>query len=204
MSNKLGTEWSTKRREGIARQFSFLGRVGFYIQLALLVVPILLAIYIFLLGGSAHSRINLGNYLSFFSLLVMIFTTFWFFRYIQLGESLNDPQKYPPQSALVSALWIGLWAGCLGIFFSMLLLFGATGRLLFVLLFNPQSGMLIAPTPGTNPTYSISAIDAVSLTSLLIMLAAEMVVLAITLWLLFKVTWLSQAESEEATPILAR
>jgi hypothetical protein len=202
MSDRPETGWPTETRGRIAHQFSFFGRVGFYLQLTLLVVPILLSVYVLLFrrpdqGGSRG--IDLGNYLSFGSLLVMIFTTYWFFRYMQLGERIKDPQKCPSPSLLVTTLWIGLWAGCLGLVFSMLLLFGAAGRLLFVLLANPQSGMLVAPSLGTSPTYSISAFDAVSLTTLLIMLAAELVVLGITLWLLFKITWPLRAETEEAT-----
>ena len=133
--------------------------------------------------------VDLRNYVSFASLLAMIFTTYWFFRYIQLGERMRDPTRCPPRSAVVTTLWIGLWAGCVGIVFSMVLLLAAAWRMLFVLLTNPQSGMLIAPTAGTNPVYSLSAIDAVSLTLLVISLAAELMVLGLTLWLLFRMTW---------------
>ena len=70
----------------------------------------------------------------------------------------------------------------------MLLLFGAVGRLLFILLANPQTGIQIAPGPGGDPVRSLSAIDAVSLKSLLIVLSAELIVLGFTLWLLFRTT----------------
>ena len=43
-----------------------------------------------------------------------------------------------------------------------------------------------ASTGGTNPAYSLSAIDAVSLTLLIIGLAVELMVLGLTLWLLFQ------------------
>ena len=83
-------------------------------------------------------------------------------------------------------LWIGLWAGCLGIFFSLLLMFSAVGRFLFILLANPQTGIQIAPGPGGDPLLSLSAIDALSLTSLLVILTAELIVLGLTLWLIFR------------------
>jgi hypothetical protein len=94
---------------------------------------------------------------------------------------------------VVTTLWIGLWAGCLGIVFSILLLLAAAWRILFVLLTNPQSGMLIAPT---NPAYSLSAIDAVSLTLLIVGLAVELMVLGLTLWLLFQTTLPAPARTE--------
>jgi DNA invertase Pin-like site-specific DNA recombinase len=144
---------------------------------------------------AAATGVNLGNYVSLGSLLVMIFTTYWFFRYVRLGERLKDPAEPPPRSSVVSTLWIGLWAGCLGIVFSILLLLAAAWRILFVLLTNPQSGMLIAPA-GTNPAYSLSAIDAVSLTLLIIGLAIELMVLGLTLWLLYRTTLPTPANTE--------
>jgi hypothetical protein len=56
--------------------------------------------------------------------------------------------------------------------------------------------MLIAPTGGTNPAYSLSAIDAVSLTLLIIGLAVELMVLGLTLWLLFQATLPVSAKTE--------
>ena len=95
---------------------------------------------------------------------------------------------------------MGFWAGCLGIGLSLLLLLAAAWRILYVLLANPQTGMLVAPNlGGTNPTYSISAIDAVSLISNVITLGAELLVLGLTLWLLFRLTWPSKTKVTEAT-----
>jgi hypothetical protein len=192
-------DWSPQKRQRMAEQFSFLGKIGFFAQLALLAVPILLSVYVLLLrraDQSSSTGIDFSNYISFGSLLVMIFTTYWFFRYMQLGERINDPTRYPPRSAVVTALWVGLWAGCLGIALSMMLLLAAAWRMLRVLLTNPQSGMLIAPTAGTNPAYSLSAIDAVSLTLLIISLAAELMVLGLTFWLLFRMTWPAPTKTE--------
>lgn len=197
MPDGLDTEWSTETRQRIGRQFSLLGKVGFWIQLALLAVAVVLTALILFLGPASRGGaigFNLGTFLSLASVIVTIFTTFWFFRYVQLGSDLKDPERYPPASSLVSTLWIGLWAGCLGLAFSMLVLIGSAWRMMFVLLANPQSGMLIAPNLGTYPTFSISAMDAVNLVSLLVMLAAEMIVVGITLWLLFTITWRFRAQ----------
>jgi len=206
MPNGRDTEWPIEKRQRIGDQFVSLGRVGFYLQLALLVVPLLLAVYIFLLrraGPADAGPVSLGNYISFLSTLVMMFTTYWFYRYIRLGERIRDPARTPPRSVAVSTLWVGFWAGWLGIVLSMLLLFAAAWRMMFVLLSNPQSGMILAPTLGTNPTYSISAIDAVTLSSLVVSLGAELLVLGLTLWLLFRVTWPSKAEAKvtKAIPV---
>jgi hypothetical protein len=188
---KLRGQWRPSNPESLAKQFSRLGWIGFWVQLALVSIPILLLIYVLLLSSpeSAQRRgINLSNYLSYGSLLVMLFTTFWFFRYTRLGRRIADPALCPPQSSVMQTLWIGLWASCLGIFFSMLLMMNAVGRLLFVLMATPQTGIPITSPLGDDPSKTLSAIDAVSLASLLVIVSAELIVMAFTLWLLFRVT----------------
>jgi len=202
MQNNPSTPWQPANPDRLAKQFSRLGWIGFWIQFALLAVPIVLLVYVLFVSSpeSAQRRgIDLSNYLSFGSLLVMVFTTFWFYRYTRLGKRIADPELRPPQSSALRTLWIGLWAGCLGIFFSMLLLLSAVGRMLFVLMANPQTGMQIAQGLGTDPTTSLSAMDAVSLTSLLFLLTAELLVLTFSLWLLFRTTRPSAAIAEATT-----
>ena len=202
MQNNLSTPWQPANPDRLAKQFSRLGWIGFWIQFALLAVPIVLLVYVLFVSSpeSAQRRgIDLSNYLSFGSLLVMVFTTFWFYRYTRLGKRIADPELRPPQSSALRTLWIGLWAGCLGIFFSMLLLLSAVGRMLFVLMANPQTGMQIAQGLGTDPTKSLSAMDAVSLTSLLFLLTAELLVLMFYLWLLFRTSRPSAEIAEAST-----
>ena len=204
MQNNLSTPWQPANPDRLAKQFSRLGWIGFWIQFALLAVPIVLLVYVLFVSSSESAQrrgIDLSNYLSFGSLLVMVFTTFWFYRYTRLGKRIADPALRPPQSSALRTLWIGLWAGCLGIFFSMLLLLSAVGRMLFVLMANPQTGMQIAQSLGTDPTKSLSAMDAVSLTSLLFLLTAELLVLAFSLWLLFRTTRPSAAIAEATTDV---
>jgi len=189
MTNDTSTPWQPENPEKLAKQFTRLGWIGFWLQLLLLAVPLILLVYVVFLSSpdSGQRRgIDLGNYLSYGSLIVMVFTTFWFYRYTRVGRRIADPETRPSQASVLKTLWIGLWAGSLGVFFSMLLMFSAVGRLLFVLMANPQTGLQIAPAPGGDPILSLSANDAVSLTSLLIILSAELIVLGLTLWLLFR------------------
>ena len=180
-----------------------LGWLGFWIQVAMLTIPILLLVYVLFLRSPESAQrmgIDLSNYLSYGSLLVMVFTTLWFFRYTRVGKRIGDPELIPPKSAVEHTLWVGLWASVVGIAFSMVLLFGAAGRMLFILLANPQTGVMIAPGPGGNPVQSISAIDAISLVSLLVILAGELIVLGFSVWLLFRTTssWTADEAIESA------
>lgn len=190
MSSKSTPPWQPVNPRGLAKQFSHLGWTGFWIQIALLLTPLLLLVYVLFSSPDPAQQpgIDLGNYLSYGSLLVMVFTTFWFYRYTRIGKKIVDAESRPSQSSVVRTLWIGLWAGCIGIFFSLILMMNAVWRLLFVLMANPQTGIQIAKPLGGDPARSLSAMDAASLTSLLLLLTAELVVLTFSLWLLFRTT----------------
>jgi hypothetical protein len=191
MATSASALWEPLKAEKLSRQFSRLGWLGFWIQAAMLAIPLVLLVYVLSIRGPGSPQrigIDLSNYLSYGSLLVMVFTTFWFFRYTRVGKRIADPERRPARAAVERTLWVGLWASGLGILFSMVLLFSAAGRMLFILLANPQTGIMIAPGPGGDPVQSISAMDAISLTSLLVILAAELIVLGISAWLLFRTT----------------
>ena len=201
MSDEPATQWQPTNPVKLAKQFSRLGWIGFWIQLVLIIVPVLLFIYLvfFATPDTAQRRgIDLGNYLSYGGLLVMVFTTFWFYRYTRLAERIPDQAKRPSKKAVMRTLWIGLWASCLGILFSLLLLLGSVARLLFSLMTMPQTGIPVAAVGG-DPTRTVSAIDAASMSSLLLMLTAEFIVLAITLWLLYQVTRPKAGISEQVS-----
>ena len=197
MATPESTPWQPVKPERLSRQFSRLGWLGFWIQVVMLAIPVLLLIYVlFLRSPESAPRIgiDLSNYLSYGSLLVMVFTTFWFFRYTRVGKRIADPELRPTRASVEGTLWVGLWASGLGIAFSMALLFSAAGRLLFILLANPQTGLMVAPGPGGDPTQSLSAFDAISLTTLLAILAAELILLAFSVLLLFRTTRTSTAD----------
>jgi hypothetical protein len=183
-------QWPPSNPGSLARQFSRLGWIGFWMQLVLVSMPVILILYVLFISSpeSAQRRgIDLSNYLSYGSLLVMLFTIFWFYQYTRLAKQIVEPELCPPQASVMQTLWIGLGASCLGILFSLILMMNAVFRILFILLATPQTDIPIAAAGG-DPSKTLSAIDAVSLTSLLFILTAELMVLAFSLWLLFQVT----------------
>ena len=125
MSNNLRAHWRPSDFQSLAKRFSRLGWIGFWLQIGLLVIPIVLLIYVLFFSSpeSVQRRgIDLSNYLSYGSVLVMLFTTYWFFRYTRLAKRIADPELCLPLSSVMKTPWIGLWAGCLGILFSMLVM----------------------------------------------------------------------------------
>ncbi|MFZ0614287.1 MAG: DUF3611 family protein [Desulfobacterales bacterium] len=190
MPNNSPEKWHPSNPEKLAGQFTRIGWVGFWLQLVMLIIPVLLLIYVLFFSspGSAQRKgIDLSNYLTYVGLIEMAFTTFWFFRYTRVGSKIADPATRPSLAAVMRTLWIGLGASMVGILFSMVLMTGAVGRFLFILLATPQTGIPFAQAGG-DPSLTLSAVDAVALTSLQVTLTAELIVLALSLWLLFKVT----------------
>jgi hypothetical protein len=190
MSKNSKEHWQPANPESLGKQFSRLGWIGFWMQVVLVSIPVILLLYVVFISGpdSAQRRgIDLSNYLSYGSLVVMLFTIFWFYRYTRLGKRIVDSATRPTQLSVVRTIWIGLWASCAGILFSMVLMMNTVLRILFILLATPQTGIPISAT-GADPAKTLSAFDAVSLTSLVFILTAELIVLAFSLWLLFRVT----------------
>lgn len=190
MSKNPKEQWQPAQPESLSKQFSRLGWIGFWMQVVLVSIPVILLLYVVFISSpdSAQRRgIDLSNYLSYGSLVVMLFTIFWFYRYTRVGRRIIDPESRPSQSSVMRTVWIGLWASCTGILFSMILMMNAVLRILLTLLATPQTGIPISAV-GADPAKTLSAFDAVSLTSLLFILMAELIVLAFSLWLLFRVT----------------
>ena len=120
--------------EQLSRDFLRLGRLGFWMQVILLIVPLTLLLYVLVLRTSDPARtssLDLANYLSIGSLVLLAFTTFWFYRYIGLANKIADPAQRPSRDAVTNKIWIGIWAGCIGIDFSMIRLLRAVGSMLF-------------------------------------------------------------------------
>ncbi len=196
MHGKNAAAWAPANAGSLAAQFRRLGWTGFWIQVPLLLLFLFLLVYVLVAGGGEGTErrgINLGNYASFGTPLIMLFTTLWCYRYTRLAERIADSERCPSQSSVMQALWIGVGASALGILSSMVLSTSAVLRLLFVLLATPQTGVPVVTPLGGDPGSTVSAIDALSLTALQFTLATELLVLAFSLWLLFRVTRSSPA-----------
>jgi len=169
-----------------------LGWAGVCLQAILAIIPILMLCYV-LFGKATGVRETLGvlDYLAFASLAILVFTGFWSFRYTRLAKRIADPSRRPSRGFVMKNLWIGVWATSLGIAASLLLLIIEVVRLLVLFLRAPQAGVPVFNTQSGVRTEWVSAIDAVSLLAELCSLTGELIVLAFSLWLLFRLTHLS-------------
>ena len=173
--------------EHVARPLARLGWIAFWLQIALSILPILLLLYVVLRtpppSGSGRG-VDIREYVAFGSLLVLIFTTWWCYRYTRLAERMRTPGSQPSSASVIRALWIGVWASCVGAFLSVLLLLTAVGRLLFIFMLAPQGGVPVFQTSPEDRARWVSAIDMVDLLTIVFTITAEWIVLFFSLWLL--------------------
>ena len=179
-------------RSSLARTFSRLGWIGFWAQVTIGTIPVLLMIYAFLFGrntiAGTRGGLAIVEYLTIASLLVLAFTTFWSYRYTRLGKQLADAEHRPPASLLQQAAWTGVAGSALGISLSILVMLFELAQLFFYFLRAPQAGVPVIQTTATGSSSWISAADIMTVLALNISLLVEFVVLAFSLWLLFRST----------------
>lgn len=204
MLNNIVDSLQGSKIEGLANTFRRLGRLGFWMQVVLGSFPVVLMLYIFLFTGGlsvsgTRAGLPLVEYLTVLNLLVLLFTTLWFYRYPGLGRRLLDPETRPSGPKVLRTVWIGLVASSLGAVFSMVVLILEVGQLLFYFLAAPQGGIpAIQTMPGTvgGAASWVSTVDVASLMALLLTLTAEVVALVLGLWLLFRTSQTAEAFAE--------
>jgi hypothetical protein len=159
-------------------------------QVAIGSIPLMLALYAIVFdssrGAGTRGGLALIEYMTLASLLVLAFTTIWFFRYIRLARRIADPERRPPGFAVQRMAWTGVAASTLGIVFSMMIMLFEAAQLLVYFLRAPQAGVPVVQTTGGGPASWVSAIDVVNLMALSFIMLVELVVLALSLWLLFR------------------
>jgi Protein of unknown function (DUF3611) len=178
--------------DSLARAFARLGRLGFWMQISIGAIPVALILYAFIFGSArpagTRSGLPLIQYLTIAGLLVLAFTTVWFYRYTRLAGRLADPIRRPTEQSLQRTVWIGVMASAIGIVFSMLVMFFEVAQLLIYFLRAPQAGIPVVQTTAGGPASWVSAADIFSVMALLLTMFVEVAVLMIGLWLLLRTT----------------
>jgi len=191
---------------GLALTFHRLGWVGFWTQVVIGAIPTVLMSYLFFFAGSPttpRAGFRFVEYLTVTSLLVLLFTTIWFFRYTRLAKRITTPEHRPTNDFLSRTAWTGIIASTIGVLISILVMLIEVAHLLFFFLSVPQAGVPIIQTTSGDQSNWVSAIDMVSLMALTLTLFAEMIILIFGLFLLFRVLIVSAKYYDETTTIPA-
>ena len=194
MLSKILESLHGSKIDALARTFRRLGRNGFWLQVVLGSMQVILIGYVFTFTGNlsgTRAGLPIVGYLTVANLFVLVFTTIWFYRYVGLSRKIADPLSRPTEASVLRNVWTGLVASSLGTLFSMVVLLLEVGQLLFYFLAAPQGGVpAIQTTPSTigGPSSWVSTVDVASLMALLLTLTAEVTALIFGLWLLFRTT----------------
>lgn len=175
----------------LANSFSRLGWIGFWTQIVIGSIPLLLMTYFFAFAQSPtgpRAGLAIVEFLTLGGLLMLLFTIFWFHRYTRIAERIRNPATRPSENELAKTVWIGVVASSVAILFTIIVMFVEVAHLLFYFLSTPQGGVPVIQTAGVAPASWVSAVDMLSLLSMVMTLLAELVVLVLSLWLLFRVT----------------
>ena len=175
-------------RDSLANAFSRLGWTGFWIQIAIGIVPLTLIIYAQSTGATTRRGLLLVGYLTIAGFLVLIFTTVWFYRYTRLAQRISNSTLRPSLFLVQKAAWIGVASSVLGVVFSMLVILFEVAQLLMYFLRAPQAGVPAVQTTGGGQASWVSAVDMMHLMALVVTTFGEFIVLAFSLWLLFRTT----------------
>jgi hypothetical protein len=171
--------------------FRRVGWLGFWIQLVLALVPILGFAMVFgiVRGFSALTAgTGLLGWFSIVSVALLMFTTFWSWRYRSAGVRLAAGEMPLDVAALSRRVWIGIGASSFGILLSLVVVLVRVTYLLLVFLEAPQGGApVFQTTDGSNFAW-ITATDMLSLLALMMTASAEIITLLLSLWLLFRLT----------------
>jgi hypothetical protein len=191
MLKRLQAAITPSKGASLARSFLRLGWLGLWLQITFGSIPILVMAYYFAFSqstGGNRSGFRFVEYLTILTLLILVFTVFWSYRYTRLGRRMLDPQRRPDEATVVKVVWTGVIASTLGMLFSMIVILIEAANLLFYFLKAPQGGIPVIQTSGTEAVHFVSTVDMVSLIALILTLFSELIVLIFSLWLLFRTT----------------
>ncbi|MBS0016181.1 MAG: DUF3611 family protein [Arthrospira sp. SH-MAG29] len=135
----------------------------------------------------------MGLVLAYGCLLALGFTIYWCFHYTRIGDQLTDPDRRPSKASVTRSLWIGLATNIAGMICAMVVAMWKVGALLFRMLsvppgaatiYNPSEGAAILSRSGP----IIVPMDMITLQAAVNAMAAELVGILVSLFLLYQIT----------------
>ncbi|GAB4369745.1 MAG: DUF3611 family protein [Elainellaceae cyanobacterium] len=176
----------------IAHSLRWLGWIGFWLQAFLGFIPLLVVVTRVLFGsGQQPSSGPFGLWLAIACLIILLFSTYWCFRYTQLASKLESRDLRPAKAQVFRDLKLGLVAN-LGIMaIAVVIALSRVGALTFKMLTLPQGGTVVTPNPvGTTlalPGTLITPSNMIAIQAMINAIAAGLVGVIIALLLLYQV-----------------
>lgn len=187
----------------IATEMRVIGWVGFWLQLFFGFIPIAFATFFLFIPRNPNKLGGSGSLAFFFgyaSLIALIFTIYWCFRYAKIGQKLTDPDLRPSRFEVIRTLSIGLLVNLVGIIFAVIVAMYQVNSLLVKLLSLPQgSSTIFTPTQGAAvmARVPITPLQMMGLQAVISAIAAQIIGLTVTIWLLHRVNQRAVMENKE-------
>ena len=186
-------------RVKLAGAFRICGWLGFWLQIVLGTAPMVVALWFLLATPDVHlfrTPLDLLGGVALVSYALLIFTTLWFLRYVFTGRRMRLDAM--PRERLTRQVATGIVASSAGIVLSAVVLLTEVTRILGAFLKAPQGGIPVIQ-PGLEGASIITAVDAVSLLGVSLVISAEILVLVLGLYLFYRISVARAAEPAAAT-----
>ena len=176
----------------LGKLFLRLGWISFWMQFVLGIIPVLLLIFATLFRGARTDGPGTTTEVSlaYASMLFLLFSLVWSFRYTRMGRAFFKPEGRPTPAQVSRVLRVGLLGNLLGMICTMVVAMGAVGGMLFAALSLPQGAIPTLGSPQLSGVgrHWIVPLDVVWLQALLNNMTAQLVGLIVTLFLLNRIT----------------
>jgi hypothetical protein len=179
------------KTDRVAKAFTRYGWGGFWSLILMGAVPVIIMIYTFIFSdrpsGTHRSGLPFVQFFSTMGLALLVFITFWFYRYTRIAIRLEAPGAELNEASLRRKVGTGLAATSLALVFSFLVVLFEVGTLLFYFLSAPQAGLPTFQTTLDGVATWVSAVDMINLLSMILTLGGEIFAMIFGLLLLYRI-----------------
>ncbi|MCG6907622.1 MAG: DUF3611 family protein [Desulfobacteraceae bacterium] len=179
------------KTDRVAKAFARYGWGGFWSLILMGAVPVIIMIYTFIFSdrpsGTHRSGLPFVQFFSTMGLALLVFITFWFYRYTRIAIRLEAPGAELNEASLRRKVGTGLAATSLALVFSFLVVLFEVGTLLFYFLSAPQAGLPTFQTTLDGVATWVSAVDMINLLSMILTLGGEIFAMIFGLLLLYRI-----------------
>lgn len=185
---RLGTGSPTPQQ--IARNCRYLGWLGFWLQMVLGLVPLLVVVGLVFarLGQWPRGLLSLGLWLAILCLGFLVFSTFWSFRYTRLANRIETADARPSKSGVKRSLTIGLLTNLAVMTMAVLIALSQVSQLTFRMLSIPQGATVVTPDQTTAQGALISPSNMLTIQAMVHAIAAGLVGVLVALLLIQQIS----------------
>lgn len=191
MFNFLNPEAQSPSPQQIARSFRWLGWSGFWLQALLGFIPILVVIGNVVTKPMQTGGFSFGLWLAVICLMILLFSTYWCFRYTQLANKLENRDLRPAKSQVIRDLKLGILTNIGIMVIAVFIALSRVGALTFKMLTLPPGATVITPnqigTTVATPGAMIAPSNMIAIQAMINTIAAGLVGLVVALLLLYQV-----------------